>query len=84
MHEWLLESLKLDEQEVLMVQADGPKRQVYITFKKEGRMEDSLLTTWGHVDYKHTNGEISHARISAAGLRLRRVQIVNQKPEVSN
>ena len=47
-------------------------------------MEDSLLTTRGHVDYKHTNGEISHARISAAGLGLRRVQIVNQKPEVSN
>ena len=46
-YEWLYESLKLDEQDILMAQVDGPKRQVYIKFKEKGRMEVTVLTTRG-------------------------------------
>jgi hypothetical protein len=67
-----------------MVQIEGPKRQVYVKFKEKGWMEDVLLTTRGQVDYKHTNGEIFHFRMSSAVLWLQRVRIANQPPEVSN
>ena len=47
-------------------------------------MEDILVTTWGQVEYEHTNGKISHVRISAAGLGIWRVRIANLPPEVPN
>jgi hypothetical protein len=85
-HEWIYASLSLEEQEIVMVQIDGPKRQEYIhvQFKDGARMEDVLLTTLGLVEYKHTNGEIFHIRISAASLGVGRVRIANLRIRYKN
>jgi len=49
----------LDENEVTMVQIDGPKRHVYIKFYDNNRLQDVLHLTGRQVEYRRTNGEIS-------------------------
>jgi hypothetical protein len=43
-----------------------------------------FANTRGQVEYKHFDGEISHFRISVAGLGVRRVRITDLPPEVSD
>jgi hypothetical protein len=37
-HEWIYETLRLEEHDVRMVEIDGPKRQVYIKFTDNTKM----------------------------------------------
>ena len=80
--EWIYTQLKLEENEVTMVQIDGPKRHVYIMFRDNNRLLDVLHLTGGQVEYRHTNGEISIVRLETAGLGMRKVRIANLPPEV--
>lgn len=43
--------MKLEENEVTMVQVDGPKRYVYIKFRDNDRLLDVLHLTGGQVEY---------------------------------
>jgi hypothetical protein len=72
----------LEDQEILMVQNDGPKSHVYIKFRDSARMREVLQSTGGKAEYKHTVGEISCVRISMAGMGLRSVRIAILHPEV--
>ena len=38
-HEWIYEQLKLEENEVLMVQIDGPQRHVYIKLRWTNQLQ---------------------------------------------
>ena len=39
-HEWTYDTLSLQENEVAMVQVDGPKRHVYIKFREDKRTQE--------------------------------------------
>jgi hypothetical protein len=76
--------MSLTDQEITNLQFDGPKRHVHIKFRDNSRMHDVLHSTGGQVEYWHTCGEISKARISTAGMKTRNVQIANLPPEMSD
>ena len=67
-HEWIYAQMRLDENEVTMVQIDRPKRHAYIKFCDNNRLQDVLHLTGRQVEYRHTNGEISIVRLETAGL----------------
>jgi hypothetical protein len=69
--------LRLPENEVTMVQIDGPRRHVYIKFVDSNRMQNALQTTNVQAEYRHDTGEISTVRIEVAGIGTRRVRIAN-------
>ena len=83
-HEWIYNTMSLRENEVVMVQTDGPRRHVYIKFRDDQRRQQILTSTNGHGEFRHTKGEISKVRIEAAGLGMRSVKIANLPPEVSD
>jgi hypothetical protein len=58
-HEWIGLELGLEEHEVLLVQLDGVKRQVYVKFLEYQRMHDILTSTNGERSIRHGNGEIT-------------------------
>jgi hypothetical protein len=76
-HEWIYEHMSLNDQEVTMVQIDGPKRHVYIKFRDNERMQDVPKSTGGQKEYRHISGELSTFRINTAGMGLRRVRVAN-------
>jgi len=81
-HEWIYAHLKLEDDEVLLVQSDGPQRHVYIKLRESNRLRQVLHMTGGQAEYRHNNGEISKVRVETAGLGTRRVRIANLPPEV--
>ena len=81
-HEWIYAQLKLEDNDVLMVQIDGPQRQVYIKLRDNNRLQQMLHFTGGQAEYRHTNGEISMVRVGTAGLGTRIIRIANLPPEV--
>jgi hypothetical protein len=81
-HEWIYGTISLQENEVAMVQIDGPRRYVYIKFRDYPRTQEILRSSKGQGEFRHTNGEISRVLREAAGSGLRRVRIANLPPEV--
>jgi hypothetical protein len=83
-HEWLYEQLQLREDDIRMIQVDGPRRRVYIKFVTSDKMQTVLTSTKGELEYRHENGEVSVVRVDIAGMGLRRVRVANLPPEVSD
>lgn len=81
-HEWIHGTLQLPEQEVLLVQIDGLRRQVYIKLTSNEQMISIIQRTSGSVEYKYTSGEIFRVTIDVAGLGAKRIRIANLPPEV--
>ena len=81
-HEWIYAQLKLEDNEVLMVQIEGLQRHVYIKLRDNNRLQQVLHLTGGQAEYRHTSGEISMVRVETAGLGTRRDRIANLPPEV--
>jgi hypothetical protein len=82
-HEWIFETLKLEEEDLRMIQIDGPKRHVYIKFNDEDKMLNVIRETEGEREYKHETGEITTVKIEPAGMGLRGIRLANLPPEVS-
>jgi hypothetical protein len=81
-HEWIHKNLRLLPTDVLTIQIDPTKRQVFfIKLGNHKRMQDVLLLTNAQMTYKHSTGEISTVRVEQAG-RTTRVRIVNLPPEI--
>jgi hypothetical protein len=83
-HEWIHTALRLAEDDVQMIQIDGPRRRVYIKFISNMRMQEVLLGTREGLEYKHDNGELSQVRIEIAGMGLKKVRIANLPPELAD
>jgi len=45
-------------------------------------MQETLMSTNGHGEFRRSNGVLSKVRIEAAGLRIKRVRIAKFPPEV--
>jgi hypothetical protein len=80
-HEWIYEKLRLDEEDIRMIQIDGT-RQVFIKFTNSTRMQSVQSETKGQLEFKHDNGELSQVTIELAGMGMRKIRIANLPPEV--
>ena len=81
-HEWIHDTLRIPEHEVLMVQIDGIRRQVFIKLKNSEQVVVILTDTNGSVDYKYPSGEIFRVNIDHAGLGTKRIRVANLPPEI--
>ena len=81
-HEWIHETMKLQPTDVIMIQIDAPKRQVYLKLRDDKLIHQLLQTTTGQLKYKHPNGEVSNVKIETAGTRTSRVRLANLPPEI--
>jgi hypothetical protein len=80
-HEWIYETLRLEEQDIRMVQVDGPKRQVYIKFIDNIKMHTIYTNMTGKTEYRHETEEISNVKIEIAGMGKKKIRIANLPPE---
>jgi hypothetical protein len=83
-HEWIFETLRLAEEDLSMIQIDGPRRHVYIKFKNSDQVGTFLNESEGQREYKHDNGVISKVKIEPAGMGIRMNRIANLPPEVND
>jgi hypothetical protein len=83
-HEWIFETLRLEEEDLSMVQIDGPRRQVYIKLKNADQVCTFLHESGGQKEYKHDNGMISTVKMEPAGMGIRIIRIANLPPEVND
>jgi hypothetical protein len=74
-HEWIHEQPHVAEATVTMIQIDGLRRQVIISFVDLHYVQEVLQTAKDQSEYKHSNGEISLVRIDVAGMGTKRVRI---------
>jgi len=84
MHECIHEKLKLPENDVRLIQFDGPRRRVLIKFINVARLQAVLRTTQKQLDYIHDNGELSVVYIERAGMGVRSVRVAKLPPEVQD
>ena len=79
-HEWIHDKMGLKEDEVNMIQIDGPRRRVSIKFINEETMYAVYKSVGEQVEYKHKNGEISKVNIALAGMGIKRIRIACLPP----
>jgi hypothetical protein len=70
------------DDDVVMVQTDGPDRCVYIKFVSNDKMTIHLQRILGRHEYKHPTGEITHIEVRQTGLDCRSVQVTGLPLEV--
>jgi hypothetical protein len=83
-HDWIYQHLQLPEEEVRMIQIDGPGRRVFIKFQNDEQAQNTLQATSGQMTYQHENGESYNVFIEHAGMGTKRIRIANLPPEVPN
>jgi len=74
-HEWLHDKLRLNEDDIRVIQIDGPLRKVYIKFVGTERMMHVLQPIQGDLDFFHEIGEISKVLVEIGGVGIRRVRV---------
>ena len=84
MHEWIYAQLRLQEDDIWMIQICGPSRQVYIKFVSAKRMQSTLQNIQGQQEYKHDNGELFIVNVEIAGMGVRWIRVVNLPPEIQD
>jgi hypothetical protein len=80
-HEWVYTTLKLQEDDILMLQIDCPISRFYIKFVSN-KMFTHPQNIQGTHEYKHANGEMSLVEVSPAGLGYRSVRVAGLPSEV--
>jgi hypothetical protein len=81
-HEWIHSSLQVLEETVVMIQIDGPKRQVYIKLMNEQCVHELIRSTGGQLEHAHVDGTTSKIKIDLAGKGTKAIRIANLPPEV--
>ena len=74
-HEWIYKKLRLDEDDVRMIQVHSHRRKVYIIFTREVRIEEVLKSTKCQLEYRHENGEISQVTIYLTGMGIKKIRL---------
>jgi hypothetical protein len=64
-HEWIYETLRLPESDVLMIQIDGIRRQVYTKMSTKEKVQAALLVTGGQTQYKYPTGQIATVNLDS-------------------
>jgi hypothetical protein len=81
MHEWIFEMLRISEEEVLVIQIDGQRRQVFIKLTDQAATTKLLRTFTDTVECKHATGEISRVRLRVVDMGFHRIRVPNLPPE---
>jgi hypothetical protein len=74
--------LHLHEDDIRMIQIDGPRRKVYIKFINNERIMAVLQPIRGPLEYHHDTGEMSMENVETAGMGIRHFRVANMPPEV--
>jgi len=82
-HELLYETVRLREDDVRVIQIDGPLRKVYVKFVNSERMMRELQPIQGDLDFHHENREISKVTVDNAGVGIRRVRVSTLPHEIT-
>jgi hypothetical protein len=83
-HEWIYSTLKLPDDDIRMLQTNGPSRRVYIKFVSYEKINTYLQNIQGSHEYKHANREMSLVEVSPTGLGYRSVRVAGLPPEVKD
>jgi len=82
-HEWLYETLRLTEDDVRVIQIDGPLGKEYVKFVNSERMMRVLQPIQGDLDFYHENRVISKVTVEITGGGSRRVRVTTFPSEVT-
>ena len=82
-HEWLYETVHLKEDDISVIQINGPLRKVYVKFVNNESMMRVFQPIQGDLEFHHENGKISKVTIEIAGVGTRRVRVSALPPEVT-
>jgi hypothetical protein len=83
-HEWVFAALKIPGHNVLALQVDVIKRQVYVKLRTQEQAENILSQTQGQVSYTYPHGERYPVTIEMAGLGQKKLRVANLPPEIAN
>jgi hypothetical protein len=83
-HEWLYEKAQLREDDIRVIQIDGPFRKVYVKFVNNESMVRIIQNGQSDLEFLHENGEISKVTMEVAGIGTRRVRITTLPPEITD
>jgi hypothetical protein len=81
-HEWIYTKPSLEPDEVMTIQVDGPKGQVFIKLTQAQTTDELLRRTNGMVTYEHVTSKISRVSMCPAGLGRRIIRIANPPTEM--
>jgi hypothetical protein len=84
MHEWVFSTLLIPEDDLSVLQIDGPRRKVYLKFVTADIMNEHLSQLQGEHEYKLDTGEVSIVTVSAVGLGHRTVRVASLLPEIQD
>ena len=80
---WIYDTLWLLDSDVLMIQIDGIRRQVYIKMTNIEKVQAVLHETGGQIEYKYPTGQVSTVTLAMVGLGTKRIRVANLPPETS-
>ena len=83
-HEWIYQTLQINQENITTIQIEGPTRQVYIKTTQNKTIEYLINKTQGETTYEHADGVTSEVQLSFAGLRKRNIRIANLPPKMPN
>jgi hypothetical protein len=79
----LYEKVHLNEDDIRVIQIDGPLCKVYVKFVNNESMMPVIQPIQGDLEFHHENGEISKVTTEIAGVGTRRVRVSTLPPEVT-
>jgi hypothetical protein len=83
-HEWVFETLKIPEEDLCVLQIDGPSRKVYLKFSMAKDLRGHLNTLQGDHEHKHETREVSTVTVYPVGLGHRSVRVASLPPEIKD
>jgi hypothetical protein len=83
-HEWVFSTLLIPENDLSVLQIDGPRRKVCLKFATAYKMNEHLSQLQGEHEYKHDTDEVLIFTVSAVGLRHRTVRVASLPPEIQD
>jgi len=79
----LHDKLHLHEDDIRVIQIDGPQRKVYIKYVNHERTIAVPQTIQEVLEFHHESGELSMVSVEISGMGIRRVRVANIPPEVT-
>jgi len=82
-HEWLYDTALICEDDVHVIQIDGPLRKVYVKFVSSDKMMNTLKQINDDLSFRHESSDISRVKVETAGVRIRRIRVSTLPPEIT-
>jgi len=80
-HEWLHDTALIREEDVRVIQIDGPLRNVYVKFVSPDKMTNTLQQFQGDLQFYLENGDISSVKVEITGVGIRLVRVSTPPPQ---